>query len=54
MTSEMRRGDHVFFLATTLYVLVTDEVGQRSDGLRATNDAFEEMKTPNQTMEGTE
>lgn len=53
MTSEMWKGDHIFFLATTLYVIVTDDVRQRLQGLRPTNVVFEEMKTPGQAPEDT-
>jgi len=50
MTPEMWRGDNVFILATTRYMLVTDEVRQCLEGIRATNVAFEEMKAPNQNI----
>jgi hypothetical protein len=46
MTHEMWKGDNVFFLATTGYVLVTDTVRDRLRALRPTNVMFEEMKTP--------
>jgi hypothetical protein len=50
MTPEMWKGDHLFFLATTLYVLITDKVREQLDSMRPTNVLFEEMETPNQAM----
>jgi len=50
MTPEMWKGDHVFFLATTLYVIITDAVREQLEGLRPTNVIFEEMKTPNKAV----
>ncbi|KAF0244113.1 MAG: hypothetical protein FD180_2822 [Planctomycetota bacterium] len=40
MTSRMWRGDPVFLLATTLYIIVTDEVRTRLEALRPTNVRF--------------
>ena len=40
---EMWKGDNIFFLATTLYVVITDEVRQRVARYRPTNVVFERM-----------
>lgn len=43
MTDEMWRGHSIFFLATTLFVVVTDEIRQVIVESRATNVAFSEI-----------
>lgn len=45
MVSGMWRGDHVFFLATTLHVLVSDDVRNRLASMRLTNVRFLEVET---------
>ena len=43
MVPEMWKGDSIFFLATTLYVVITDKVWQLLARDRPTNVIFEEM-----------
>jgi hypothetical protein len=44
MTDEMWRGDAIFRLATTLYLMVTDDLRERIARLRPTNITFTEMR----------
>lgn len=44
MTPDMWQGHSIFFLATTLYVMVTDELKQQIARLRPTNVVFKEFK----------
>ena len=53
MTSQMWKGDHVFFLATTLHVVIMNEVREQLKTIRPTNVQFEELKTPNNASEVT-
>lgn len=41
MTPEMWKGDNIFFLATTLYIVVTDKVKEHVERIRPTNVVFE-------------
>jgi hypothetical protein len=43
MTPEMWQGDSIFFLATTLYVIVTDPLKKLLENLRSSNVVFEKM-----------
>lgn len=43
MTPEMWQGDSIFFLATTLYVIVTDRVKKLLENIRSSNIVFEKM-----------
>ena len=43
MTPETWKGDNIFFLATTLYIVITDEVREQVAQHRPTNVAFEEI-----------
>jgi Protein of unknown function (Gmx_para_CXXCG) len=43
MTPDMWKGDTIFFLATTLYVVITDELRERLVRHRPTNAFFEEI-----------
>lgn len=43
MTPEMWNGDNIFFLATTLYIVVTDDVKERLGRLHPTNVIFEKI-----------
>jgi len=43
MTPEMWNGDNIFFLATTLYVVITDVVRESLSRLRPTNVIFEKI-----------
>lgn len=43
MTPEMWQGDSIFFLATTLYVIVTDQVKEMLENIGVTNIVFSEM-----------
>lgn len=45
ITQEMWKGDRLFFLATTAYILVTDVVRDQLMSLRPTNVVFEEIRT---------
>jgi len=44
MTPSMWQGDNVFFLATTLWVIVTDDVRRKLSALHPTNVVFREMR----------
>ena len=46
MLPEMWRGEQVFFLATTLWIVVTDAVKQVIDALRPTNVEFRSLEGP--------
>jgi hypothetical protein len=43
MTNEMWKGDQMFFLATTLYVLVTEDLREAMEKIKPTNVIFSEM-----------
>jgi hypothetical protein len=43
MTDSMWRGQQIFFLATTLYIVVTDALKQKIEGIGATNVTFEDL-----------
>ena len=43
MTPEMWKEDNIFFLATTLYVVVTNEIKKRLEEYNPTNVIFEEI-----------
>ena len=43
MTQEMWKGDKIFFLATTLHIVVTDEYKQLIERYRPTNIVFEKI-----------
>ncbi len=43
MTTEMWNGDNIFFLPTTLYIIITDVVRERLSLLRPTNVIFENI-----------
>jgi hypothetical protein len=41
MIASMWRGHNIFYLATTLYIVVTDVVRDRLEAIRVTNVAIE-------------
>ena len=43
MTPEMWKGDDIFFLTTTLYIVITDELKNRIENIHPTNVVFEEI-----------
>lgn len=43
MTPEMWKGGDIFFLATTLYIVITDKLRERLESFRPTNVVFEKI-----------
>ena len=43
LTDDMWKGDQIFFLATTLYIIITDDLKRMIENLKPTNVVFSEV-----------